>query len=87
MMLIFQSCIRIDLVNVLPGDKIKDEASSGWLCTKTTKMQKLRKPKKLHRKQLLKYSSCTALPTLRLLGIMIATQYANFSLINAWQGA
>lgn len=48
---------------------------------------KLRKPKNLHRKQLLKYGSCTALPTLRLLGIMVATKCANFSLIDPRQGA
>ena len=43
-------------------------------------------PRKWYRGQLLKNSSYIAIPTLRLFGIMVATKYVNFSVVNSLQG-
>lgn len=83
MVLRFETSILIDQLNVLPGSKRREGTFSGGNVRICQKQHKKKKIRKWYPSQLLKNSCYTALPTLRLFGIIIATKYVNFSVIIA----
>ena len=83
MVLIYETCILIDQLNVLAGSKRREGTFSGGNVRECGFFDKSKKIRKWYPSQLLKNSCYTALPTLRLLRIIIATKYVNFSVIIA----
>jgi len=81
MMPVFGVQIINEPANVRMSIKRKEGTLFGCNARTYGKIPFLSKPKKWQSAHPFQNCSCTTLPTLRLLGIMVATKYANFSLI------
>ncbi len=84
---LFGSCITNDPIDVLCRMKRREGTSFGCNVRQHEKMTFLSNPQKWQRAHLFHNCSCTAVPTLRLFGNMVATQYVDFKLINGEEGS